>query len=151
MTINYPTINGHYFSFASIEIDVEGTKLRGFKEINWEQSVEAGAVYGTHPQQLGDTRGKLECSGSLSMFYPEWMTLRKQLGDGYMRKRFTVTVIMSETGGPESSERVALNGVRITKVNPSLSEGTDPVEVSLDLHIMWIEEGDEKPFEDMLI
>lgn len=151
MAIQYPTINGHYFGFSSIEIDINGLKLRGYQSINWEQNSEFTDIYGTHHQMLGDTPGKYSASGSLEMLYPEWQELRGALGDGYMQNRFTISVVMSESGGASEAEHVVLNGVRIKKVNPSISEGTDPVKVSLDLDIMWVQEGDQLPYNTMLV
>ena len=61
----------------------------------------------------------------------------KALGDGFMEKSFSVTVTYSDTNVPVQVNR--LIGCRITSSEGGGSQGTDPLEVSLDLSIFRVE------------
>ena len=150
MAIQYPTINGKWFAFQSVEMDVNGTILRGYKDISFETSGEFGNVYGTHPQRLGQTRGQIECTASLTMYLPEWNQLLAALGNGYMETVFPISIVFSETEGPVDVHRVKLVGCRIKSVSHSVSQGADAAEVAIELDVFEIIEEGYTPFVEML-
>lgn len=146
--MEYPLINGHRYSYASIELDVEGKRFYGHKEISYSQELEPGEVRGAHSQILGRTKGELKPEASLTTYEEEWKEILDALGDGYMEKSLNVTVSYAESGRPTITDK--LIGVRIKKVEKSHSQGGDALEVKLDLHPMWIEYNGKKPLKKML-
>jgi hypothetical protein len=98
MTPDAPYINGNYFSWASIEIKVDGNRYLGFKGVTYSQEQDRGAVYGTHSQKLGRTRGQNKPEGSMEMFKEAFDDLVEKFGDGFMEKVFDVVVSYQENG-----------------------------------------------------
>jgi len=146
--MDYPLINGHRYSYASIELDRNGKKFYGHKEISYSQDLEPGEVRGAHAQLLGRTKGELKAEGSLTTYLEEWQELLDSLGDGYMEQAFDITVSYAEDGRPTVTDK--LRGCRIKKVEESHSQGTDGLTMKIDLHILWIEYGGRKPLQKML-
>lgn len=146
--MDYPLINGHRYSYASIEADVNGKKFYGHREISYSQDLEPGEVRGAHSQLLGRTKGELKAEASLTTYMEEWKELLDALGDGYMEKSFDITVSYAEDGRPTVTDK--LRGCRIKRVEESHSQGTDALAVKIDLHVLWIEFGNKKPLKKML-
>lgn len=132
-----PTVNGHRYSWASIEMHADGIDQPEFTAIDYATESEAGEVFAKGMQQIGDTAGTFKRNGSLELLKKQFNKLSKQLGKGFMRKRFPITVSFDEDGegGIVTDELVQ---VRILKVSDSNSQGTDAAKVKLDLHIMRI-------------
>lgn len=143
--ILYPLINGNAFSFRSISLNIGGLRIRGFKEIKYDHGVEPGEGYGPDQVMQIRTKGKYKANGSLIVWQHEWDKIRKALGQKYMGKVFTISVAYSESGGPIDATVDTLIGVRIVKVDKGASEGDEPNEVNLTLHIVRIEEGGLRP------
>jgi hypothetical protein len=147
MTVQYPLINGHRYSWASATIKAQGLELIHIKEISYSHSLEPGAVRGTGAQKLGRTRGEYDAEGSMTLQREQWDDLRNKLGDGYLEKSFPISVSYAEDGLPVVTDELA--GVRIKSVENSPSQGTDALEVSLELDVMYIIENGKKPLRKM--
>lgn len=151
----YPIINGHRYSWASVEIKIGGTRFVGIKEVSYSQELEPGEVRGAHPQLIGRTRGTLKPEASLTLFEEEWNTLLETLGDGYYEKSFDVVVSYSESdpllGVIAGTITDTIRGCRIKKVEKSRSEGNDGLEVKLDLSVLWIEFNGKQPLRESLL
>jgi hypothetical protein len=140
--IPVPQILGHFYSFASIEVLANGNRQVGFTAINYSSSLDIGQAYGTKPQKLGRTRGKQNAEGSLEMYLQEWENLRATLGAagvGYGEVPFDVIVTYAELNQPVKMD--TLFACRITKVEYSNADGTDPAKVTATLDIMRLLEG----------
>lgn len=139
--IDVPHINGHYWSFASIEARANGLPFVGFTGINYSTSLEVGDVYGTKSQKLGTTKGKQNAEGSLELLMPFWEVFRASLfgGVGYGEKRFTLIVQYAEEGMPVKTD--ILEGCRIVNTEYGNADGTDPSKVTLTLNVMRLYEG----------
>lgn len=146
--MEYPLINGHRYSYASIELDVSGRKFYGHKEISYNQDLEPGEVRGAHSQLLGRTKGDLKAEASLTTYLEEWQELLEALGDGYMESSFDIVVSYAEEGRPTTTDK--LRGCRIKRVEESHSQGVDALAVKLDLHVLWVEFNGKKPLNKML-
>ena len=141
--LTFPLINGNTFDFSSIELDAEGRKYNGFKSIEYDHSLEPGEARGNRAQVVGTTRGQYSAAASAEMYKSDYAQLIAQLGNGYMTKRFPITVSYAEAGQPIITDR--LFQVRIKKAANSHSEGGDPLTVKLDLHVMRISENGLDP------
>jgi hypothetical protein len=148
MAIEFPKINGHRYSWASVTIKSSvGMELIHIKEISYSHKLEPGLVRGTGAQPSGRTRGEYEAEGSFVLQREQWDEYRNKLGDGYMETAVDISVSYAEDGSPVVTDE--LKGVRITSVENGPSQGTDALEVSCDLSIMYVLEGGKKPLKRM--
>lgn len=166
MPVNYPLINGHRYSFSSITIDMNGIRQLGFKSINYKASLKPGELRGTSPLPLGRTRGDATFEGDLEMYRAEFDVLLGALGQygsaiggfsagvtlpgvgsfgittganlGFMEVAFPIIVSYQELSNNMLTTDT-LEGVRITDVDMSNSQGTDGSTVKLSLHVMNIQ------------
>lgn len=140
--LKYPDINGHRYSFASIEIDYAGLKIAGFKSINYSCSLEPGEMRGSSPIVLGRTRGNFSTDASCEMYRLEFDNLKERLAiigapfiQGFMEVSFPIIVTYAEVSALNVTVDV-LEGVRIKKCDFSNSQGNDASTVKLDLSLM---------------
>lgn len=129
-----PLINGNLYSFASIEIDVRGRKIKGIKDLSYDDGLDPGMARGTSPIPLGHTQGDYEANASMEMFRKDFDELATLLGDGFGETEFPITVTYASRGMPTVTDR--LPAVRIKKVDNSNSQGNDPTAVKIELAIL---------------
>lgn len=141
--MDFPLINGHRFSWASISFDIDGSDIIHIKEISYTSSMETADVRGTGPQKAGTTRGEYNAEGSMTLLAEGWNELRARLGNGYMERRFRLIVSYAEVGQDVQTDELV--GCRITSVEKGGSQGTDALEVSLELNITYILENGVQP------
>lgn len=135
-TPKYPLVNGVRYSFASIELSVAGKVILGAKEIAYTETLEPGELRGTSSQLLGRTAGDYSVEGSMTLYREEFDDLLGTLGEGYLRKVFDVTITYADEGAPTKTDKLV--GCRIKSVEQSNSQGTDGLEVQLQLHVMYL-------------
>lgn len=135
-TPKYPLVNGVRYSFASIELDVAGKIILGAKEIAYTETLEPGEIRGTSVQLLGRTAGDYGVESSMTLYREEFDDLLDTLGEGYLRKVFDVKVTYADEGAPTKTDRIV--GCRIKSVEQSNSQGTDGLEVQIELHVMYL-------------
>ena len=145
----YPIINGHAYGFSSIELSLGGTIKRGFKEITYSQKREVGKLRGNMNQVIARTRGTYDAEGSLTLYAHEFNDLVAAWGAGWMEKVFTISVTYSEYG-PLGTSCDVLYACTIINVEEGGSEGTDPLEVKIDLDIMKIKKNGKNPMLGMV-
>lgn len=134
--IMFPLINGHRYSFASIEARFNDIPIIGFKSINYDDSLEPGEIYGSRPQLLGATRGKQKASGDFEMYRLEFDLFKLSLGVGgigYGESYFDIKVTYAELAQPVVTD--TLVGCRIKKVASANTDGTDPTAIKCDLFV----------------
>ena len=127
----YPLINGHRYSWASIEAFFKGVPILGIKSINYKSSLKAGTVRGTAPQKIGRTRGEQDADCDFEMLKLEAMAFIGILGAagvGFGETSFQIKVAYSENLPGVFPQPVivdSINGVRIEELAASNAEGTD--------------------------
>jgi hypothetical protein len=142
--IPYPLVNGHRYSYASIEIRILDKIFFGFHAINYTNALSVGELYANAPHKIGRTRGRYEPTASAEMYRLEYENLKLQLaqlngGQGYQEVPFDIIVAYAE----QPSQPVVTDtiiGCRIVSSEFSNTEGTDPSMVSLELNVMAIKE-----------
>lgn len=131
--IEYPEINGHRFSFASIEATFNGLSILGIVSINYSPELTPGKVYGSAPQKIGRTRGKEDSSCDFEMLRLEYENLVEsitQSGLAYGEAAFDIIVQYSELPtSPVLTDTVL--GFRIGKPDLQNQDGTDPSTVKV--------------------
>jgi hypothetical protein len=145
--MDFPLINGNRYGWASVGFDIEGAEQVHVTECTYEHNLEPGEVRGTGPQVAGTTLGEYSASGSITFNQEGWDELRAKLGDGYMAKRFQLTVSYADEGQAVTTDELV--GCRITGVSKNPSQGTDGLTVECALHIMYIIENGVKPLPNM--
>lgn len=141
-TPDYPLINGHRYSFSSIEATFNGKKYIGFSAINFDEELEPGEVRGASAELLGRTRGDYKTSGSYEMYLQEDEVFIEALGDGYGEVSFNITVMYAEDNSPVIQK--TLIGCRIKKGSHGHTKGTDGLSVKRDLSIVRIKSKGDK-------
>ena len=131
---DYPKINGHELSFASIEVKLGTRIFTGFSDISYTQTVEPGIFRGTRPEKLSRTIGELNVEGSFTMVKSEYQEFIRELGNGYMVTGFDITVNYNELNAPIITD--VLTSCRITSEEDSHSTGTDALVIACDIDIM---------------
>lgn len=145
--MDFPLINGHRYSWASASFKGDGSEIVHIKELSYTHKLEPGMVRGTGSQVAGRTRGEYSAEGSMTLLREGWDALRDQFGDGYLEKSFALVVSYADDGQPIVTDELV--GVRITSVENSPSQGTDGLEVSLELSILYVLENGKKPLRNM--
>lgn len=131
MSLQYPLINGHTYSFASIELTVDGTVCVGVTEVNYNEAINSVVVYGSDPRRAGRTIGPRKMTASLKLLRREWDVLLSGLGGNFGRTQILVIVAYSEGRDlPVITDTV--QGY-IEEVDSTNQEGTDPAAVKLTL------------------
>lgn len=95
-TILNPIINGHRFSWASIEVVINGLQIAALRSINYTSELTPGVIYGNDPSKRGRTPGKVNHSCVFEILLREWMVLRDSLGQSYGRRSFNIVVQYAE-------------------------------------------------------
>jgi hypothetical protein len=134
LAVPYPLINGHRYSFSSIELIINGLpNVVGFSSINYKPSLKASMVYGSRPQPLGRTRGKAEFTFDFEMYRLEFEILKATLGTvailGYGETQFDTIVQYWEALQPVVTDTIL--AARIEEVDLSNADGADPSKVKV--------------------
>ena len=151
-SIPYPLVNGNRFSWSSVVLKLAGATIVGIKSINYSQELKPGAVFGTHPQKIGRTRGEgLNPDCSVEMYKEEFAIFLKALDPaglgGIYETEFEVVASYEDTQGIVTDK---IHNCRLTKADDSHSQSGDALTVKCDLDVMWIEYDGHKPLRNML-
>lgn len=133
MTQSYPNVNGFEYSFASIEINIDGTRYYGATSITYDDSLTPGRAKGTSTLPVGSTAGEWDGSASIEFNRRDADALIAGLGNGFGRVVFPIVVQYAEDGMPVVTDE--LPRVRISKASHSNSTGSDASKVSFDLFL----------------
>ena len=145
-TVNYPLTNGEYPDFASITMDLMGTRVPvGLDELNFEDGLEPGDVRGNSSQVIGTTLGEYSATADFSCPIPQMQTITAMLAakGGVYSTRFNVVVNMRRGS---IIDTVELLGCRLKKVSDSHQQGTDALKRKAELHVLGIIRNGEKPY-----
>ncbi len=149
MALTDPTINGNRFGYASIAATLAGRPYRGIKSINYKDNLEPGEVRGTSPQLIGATRGQYKAEADVEFYEDEWCDFRDALGDGFMEVPWQLLVNYQEEGADVQTDELY---VRISGVDASRSEGTEPLTRKLKLFVLLpIKHNGLAPFKDAVM
>lgn len=143
-----PIINGHYYSFASLEVKIADVFVIALKSINYGSSLTPGKVRGSDPEVVGRTPGVLEHTCDFEVYRHQWEVLRDTLGQSYGRKVFDVIVTYAEADDVGvTTDRIT--GCRIVRADFANADGTeatvvkvtcDPTDIRQGAHGYSIEE-----------
>lgn len=140
-------VNGFEHSFQQIELIMDGRRWDMFKDISYKGDVKKNNLNSSDGRIVGNTQGKLETDGSISMLRSQFKTFRRWLLRGKPRRTgitqvfFDIQVIYGSDDSQETDEltRCTLNGIDVKN-----SDNTDPLYITCGLSIQGIRlDGDE--------
>jgi hypothetical protein len=137
--ISYPLINGHRYSYSSIEFGQNGVTIRGISSIDYGDELTPGKIRGTGPNPIGRTRGEYDGDAEIEMYRLEWENFRQSLGNngvGFMETAFQIGCTYGEANQPVVTD--TMEGCRVAKVRTGGQEGTDATKVKLTINLMRI-------------
>lgn len=140
-----PLINGHRYSFTSIELQIgaqddsvsQTLEFIGFTSINYAEKVSQTAIYGNGPARLGRTVGPRTITADIQMYRYEWMALRDHIGSPLGRRKLIIIVQYADKDQPVSTDRIE---GWLSEIDSSAQEGTEPLLVKLSFEpfdIKW--------------
>lgn len=126
--IPVPLINGAYYSYSDIEINVGPGIIVGVKSVNYGNKLGRAWVRGTNREPIGMTSGQYETTGDFELYLPQAKALLNLLGPGYLQK--TIPSVNISYGGdletaPLGITTDEMQAVRIIEVGAAQSEGID--------------------------
>lgn len=133
-----PLVNGHRYSFASIELQINDLWYVGFTSVSYSEEVAPVEIYGSDSIRIGRTVGKRKTQGEIEMYRREWDVLRSTLGTSFGRKKAKVIVHYADLNQPTVTDRI--DGY-LSKVDAKNDEGTDPTTITLGIDAMDIRWG----------
>lgn len=144
---SFPNVNGITCDFASVRANIDGENYF-LGSINYSHECTPGEVEGNDAMLLGTTTGRYKANGSVEVYKATAAAIRAKLGDGYLTKRFPITVNYQPPGSPIMTD--VLEYARIVKEDDSHSKGTDALVEKWDLHIMKIVKNGVQPLPNPL-
>jgi hypothetical protein len=130
-----PIINGHRYSFASIELTANGRLYLGITRISYGSSLKPGRVRGTDSEVIGRTPGDADHRCEIEMLQREYQDLIDTLGPGFGLVPFDIQVQFAEpypyeaeattTGGPEGVTTHVIRECRIIDADFSGQDGIE--------------------------
>jgi hypothetical protein len=145
--MDYPLVNGTRYDWAAASFKFGGSNEYGLKEISYTDTMERGDVRGVGPQIIGHTRGEYKAEASFVMLKEEFDAMVAKFGDGWMEVSFDISVSYAATGNATTTDKIV--GCKISKVESNPSQGTDALEVSCDLTVMYVIRNGKKPLLNM--
>ena len=140
--LNYPTINGQRYSFASCRFLTAGLPSVGITSVTFDQDLEPGQVYSILAQKIGRTKGQLKPTASFEMLEAEYMQMIPALceiagtpGSGWMEAVFDMLIQYSENWSP--MHMVFLRGCRIKKETATWKAGSEALFTKVDLDLFY--------------
>ena len=132
----YPLIKGKRVDWSSVELSLklnDGAPVspgRGITGLDWNISRSGAYVYGQGAKPVGQTRGQMSYSASVTLLKEEWQFVKQQFGDGYGEAAIDIVATWLD-GGFES--KVEIIGATILDEGESASAGGDAPEITLEL------------------
>jgi hypothetical protein len=137
-------VNGAIYSWASIELKLNGEVIRGITAVNYSQTRERTKAFGSGSSAgpRGRTAGKYDCEGSITMHADSYEELISHLaelspdGTSYGDVEFPVVISYVETNLEPVT--IELEDCVIVGDTSGESEGTDASVVEVALSVMRI-------------
>lgn len=136
-----PIINGHYYSFASIELRANGRLYYGIVRVNYRSRLAPGVILDNDGRKAGRTPGDVEHTCEIEMLQHEYQLLIEDLGPAFGLARFDIQVTYAEEIKHSENEGDALGvtthtivACRIVEPDLDAVLGTQPntVRIALD-------------------
>lgn len=134
MAIQYPTINGNAYSYASIRITLNDQRYIGVTSINYSDKVAPVKVRGAAQAPLGETAGDLESTCDFEMLEADGRALMEDIGSPLTATRFDIAVEYAEDGLDTYVDTI--RSVRIIETTKSQSQGSDGLKIKFSCSVL---------------
>ena len=137
-----PLINGIEYGWADIWINIAGVTVTGVTGIDYDDDQEIVNVYGAGRYPVGRGKGRITCSGKISLLTSEVIALQKKAPNGRLQDIAPFPIIVSyipDEGGKVVTDKLRNCQFKTNKRN--WSEGDTSKSVDIDLVISHIEWG----------
>lgn len=137
-----PLINGHEYCWADIVVNVYGTPVTGITGIEYSDDQEVVDVYGAGRYPVSRSKGRITCTGKISLLASEVNALTKKTSNGRLQDLPPFDIIVSyipDDGGAVVTDKI--RNCQFKKNERSWSEGDTSKSVDLDLAVSHIEWG----------
>lgn len=132
MAESYPTVNGHEYSFARIELRWNDKRYVGFKSIDYDHEVDVEAAVGSATDGLGWPEGEYKgFSGTLAILRRTHVQMLADMGEGYMAKVFDIAVSRAPEGSPVITDDLVRCRLVKEGFKSERGSGADYVEVGI--------------------
>lgn len=139
-----PLINGNRYSFASIELVIQGLPYPGCKSISFTPNRTSNFVYGTGVEPIGRTAGTFDGKGSMDIYLSDWNDMCASLVSSTSPNAPTPNVfdldfsinVMFQEFGAEGVSDVVLEGCRISSPDFQNQQGNDASTVKISYTFM---------------
>lgn len=152
MSLIKPLINGHMYQFSSIVLTVDGVPFPYVTAVNYESTNESSMFYGTSKTPIGQTKGNVSHTGSITIPAAQRDALlalvTKAGAKGWADSPLVITVSYAEEGEPVTTD--IIEGARISSIGQAHSQGNEPLSIDIGLTVPTILYGNGifRPFTD---
>lgn len=123
-------INGRYYDWEHITIQVNGATLADVLSIDYEDSEKVNPIYGKGRTPRGYTKGNWEGSGKLTLLREEY----ERLGDPFAMKPFDIVISYAKEG---STSTDTLKDCLFTKRSfGGVEQDTERITVELEFVVL---------------
>lgn len=136
-----PLINGHEYSWADIAVSIAGPIVTGITGIEYNDDQEIVNVYGAGRYPVGRGKGRITCSGKITLLTSEVIALQKKAPNGRLQDIAPFPIIVSYI--PDDGGEVVVDKLRNCQFKTNKrnwAEGDTSKSVDIDLiisHIEW--------------
>jgi len=137
-----PLINGHEYSWADIVVNMAGVPVTGITGIEYNDEQEVADVYGAGRYPVARSKGRITCTGKITLLSSEVVALAKKSPTGRIQDLAPFPIIVSyipDDGGAVVTDK--LRNCQFKSNKRSWSEGDTSKPVDIDLAISHIEWG----------
>lgn len=136
-----PAINGEVYGWADIKCFVNGTLVKGIKAIKYDDKQTIEKVYGSGRYPVGYGKGRIECSGSITLLKEEIVALQSVAPNGRIQDlpAFDITVTYLPENGILTTD--VLKTCKFTENKREPKEGDTSISSELELMVMNIKWG----------
>ncbi|APD10163.1 hypothetical protein TthSNM11_14510 [Thermus thermophilus] len=130
-------INGRYYDWEHISIQVKGVPLADVLSIDYEDSEKVNAIYGKGRTPRGYTKGNWEASGKLTLLREEYDRLRAAAPEGNVYKLDPFDIVISYDKGNGTAVTDTLKDCLFTKRSfGGVEQDTERITVELEFVVL---------------
>ena len=136
-----PAINGEMYGWADIKCFINGTFVKGITAIKYDDKQTIEKVYGSGRYPVGYGKGRIECSGSITLLKEEIVALQSVAPNGRIQDlpSFDITVTYLPENGILTTD--VLKTCKFTENKREPKEGDTSISAELELMVMNIKWG----------
>ena len=124
-------INGREYEWADTCLNIGGIEIKGFRKVNYKESMEKEALHAKGRKPRSIQRGNLSYTGSITLTQSEIRTLKAAAGSRSLLNVKTDIIVAYVPDDSALIEVDTIIGVEFTDLEKGLSQGDKFMEVEL--------------------